>query len=219
MAAGSCQRMVRPLASGPPRGAASTLRCSSATVFCPNHWNGVWGLGTKPAHRGHHVDRLRWWRRPISTHRRRQLGDAEDVLVALGGQADEEVQLHPPPALAEGGVDRAVEVLLGDQLVDDLAHPPRPALGREGEAGAAHLLDLRRRAHGEGVDPQRGRLTETRPPCAGSSMIVAHRVLDAREVGRRERREGHLVVAGPVETRRAPCSRDLLRPGARAPAG
>ena len=42
-----------------------------------------------------------------------------------------------------------------------------------------------------------GRLTDTRPPCGGSSMISAHRVLDAREVGRRQRGEGHLVVAGP----------------------
>ena len=25
-----------------------TLRCSSVTVFCPNHWKGVNGLGTNP---------------------------------------------------------------------------------------------------------------------------------------------------------------------------
>ena len=24
------------------------MRRSSGTVFWPNHWNGVWGLGTKP---------------------------------------------------------------------------------------------------------------------------------------------------------------------------
>ena len=71
------------------------------------------------------------------------------------GQADEEVELHPPPALRERGVDRGVEVFLGDQLVDHLADPPRPAFGREREPGAAHLLDLARDADGERVDPQR----------------------------------------------------------------
>ena len=120
----------------------------------PNHWKGVWGLGTNPPTEATTVTDLEW-RRPISTQCLPELGDADDVLVALGGQPDQEVQLDPAPALAEGGVHRAVEVLFGDELVDHLAHPPGPALGGEGETGAAHLLDLGRRAHGEGVHPQR----------------------------------------------------------------
>ena len=112
-----------------------------------------------------------------------QLGDAEGVLVGLGGEAGEEVELHPPPALAEGRVDRGVEVLLGDQLVDDLAHPPRAGLGGEGEAGAAGLLDLGGDADGEGVDPQ---ARQAHRHVAAADRVVhggGDDVLDAGEVG------------------------------------
>ena len=71
-----------------------------------------------------------------------EVGDAERVLVHLGGHADEEVELHPPPALRVRALDRGVQVVVGDELVDHLADPPRAALGREREAGAADLLDL-----------------------------------------------------------------------------
>ena len=109
--------------------------------FWPNHWNGVCGFGHEAAdrHRGARALRVLLADRHDVL---RQLGDAERVVVGLGRQAGEEVELHPPPALRERGVDRGVEVLLGDQLVDHLAHPPRAGLGREREAGAAHLLDL-----------------------------------------------------------------------------
>ncbi len=94
-----------------------------------------------------------------------QLDDGEDVLVPLRGQADEKVQLEAAPALGERGVDRGVKVLLADELVDHLAHPPGAALGGEGEPGppGADSPALRGRsgrghlgcqAHGEGVDPQ-----------------------------------------------------------------
>ena len=72
----------------------------------------------------------------------RQLGDAERVGVALGGEAGEEVELHPPPPARVRAFDRGVEVFLGDELVDHLTQPPGAALGREGEPGAADLLDL-----------------------------------------------------------------------------
>ena len=71
-----------------------------------------------------------------------QLGDPEGVLVGLGRQSGEEVQLHPPPPLGERRLHRAVQILFPDELVDDLAHPPGAGLGRERQAGAAHLLDL-----------------------------------------------------------------------------
>ena len=76
----------------------------------PNHWNGVWGLGTKPPTEAITVTDLLVAPADLDAAPA-QLGDAEDVLVLLGGQADEEVELHPPPTLAEGGVDRRVEVL------------------------------------------------------------------------------------------------------------
>jgi hypothetical protein len=70
-------------------------------VFWPNHWNGVNGLGTKPP-------TLTVTDGPVGVLLADldavagQLGDAEGVLVGLGGQAGEEVELHAPPALAEG---------------------------------------------------------------------------------------------------------------------
>src|SRR5947209_10395757 len=85
----------------------------------------------------------------------RQLGDATRVFVHLGRHAGEEVQLHAPPALRIRAVDRGIQVVLGDELVEDLADPPRAALGREREPGAADLLDLAGDAAGERVDAHR----------------------------------------------------------------
>ena len=147
-------------------------------MFCPNHWNGVNGFGHEAADR-HGDGRVLRVLSPDLDTVAGQLGDAERVLVGLGRQAGEEVELHPPPALRVRRVDRAVQVLLADELVDDLAHAPRARLGREREAGAAGLLDLAGDADGEGVDPQArqrhvGRLTVDR-----FGDDVAHERLDA----------------------------------------
>src|SRR6266542_1748698 len=72
----------------------------------------------------------------------RQLGDPARVFVHLGRHAGEEVELHAPPSLRVRAVDRGVQVVLGDELVEDLPDPPRPAFGREREPGASDLLDL-----------------------------------------------------------------------------
>ena len=49
VASGSCQRSVSaPGRRGRRPSAGPTLRRSSAIVFWPNHWNGVWALGTNP---------------------------------------------------------------------------------------------------------------------------------------------------------------------------
>ncbi len=65
------------------------------------------------------------------------LGDLEDVLVGLGGQAAHEVELDLAPALGVRGRGGADQVVLADHLVDDAAQPLRAALGRERQAGAA----------------------------------------------------------------------------------
>ena len=85
----------------------------------------------------------------------RQLGDPARVFVHLGRHAGEEVQLHAPPALRVRAVDRGVQVVLGDELVEDLPDPPRAAFGRERQPRPADLLDLARDADGERVDAQR----------------------------------------------------------------
>ena len=108
-------------------------------------------------------------------------GDAERVLVGLGGQPGEEVELHPPPALAEGRIDRFVQVLLADELVDDLPHAPGAGLGGEGEPGAAAPADLAGDAHPERVDPER-RQRHRDVVAPGRVHDPADDVLDAGEV-------------------------------------
>ena len=69
VAAGSCHLRLTPPALRVALRTRSTLRCSSASVFCPNHWNGVCGLGTKPP-RLTVTDARRVWRLPIATQLR-----------------------------------------------------------------------------------------------------------------------------------------------------
>ena len=129
----------------------------------------------------------------------RELGDPERVDVHLGGNADEEVELHPLPALRVRALDRGVQVVVGDELVDHLADPPRAAFGREGEPGAADLLDLAGDADGERVDPQR----RQREADVAAPLLLVHQpgdeAVDPREVGGRQRRERDLVVAGATQ--------------------
>ena len=125
--------------------------------------------------------------------------DAERVFVHLGGQPGEEVELHPPPTLRVRGVDRGVEVVFDDELVDHLPQPPRTGLGRERETGAAHLLDLARDADAERVDAQ----ARQRDADAAGAFLVADEVgddaVDPREVGARQRGERDFVVAGAAQ--------------------
>src|ERR1700722_18608003 len=104
------------------------------------------------------------------------------VLVELGGQPDEEIELDPPPTLAEGGIDRAVEILLGDQLVDDRPHPPRPAFGGERQTRALDLLNLRRCSHREGIHAERGKADRDPAPVFGVIDDGTHSALYAGEV-------------------------------------
>ena len=143
---------------------------------------------------------------PIDDDVARELCDAERVVVGLGREAGEEVELHPAPTARERGIARAVEVFFGDELVDHLAHPPGAGLGREGQAGAADLLDLGGDPDRERVDAQR----RERDTDASRAFLLGHEVgddiVDPGEVGRRQRRERDLVVAGatnPVTHHRA----------------
>ena len=197
VAAGSCQRSVAPLLRRSSR-SIRTLRCSSSTPFWPNHWNGVCAFGHEAAHRRGAARLLRVL--PADAHDLAgEVRDAERVVVHLGRDADEEVELHPLPTLRVGALDRREQVVVGDQLVDHLADPPRAALGCEREPGAAHLLDLAGDPDGERVDPQR----RQREPDVAAALLLVHEPgdepVDAREVGRRQRRERDLVVAGAAQ--------------------
>ena len=176
VAAGSCQRICAPDRFTSSR-SSPILRCSSSTQFCPNHWNGVCGFGTNPPTDAVQLAFFVYFRADLDDLAG-ELGDAERVVVGLGGHAGEEVELHPLPALRVRAVDRGVEVVVGDELVDHLPDPPRAALGREREPGAAHLLDLAGDADGERVDPQR----RQREADVAAALLLVH---DARRPARR----------------------------------
>ena len=198
VAAGSCHLTLTPPIRRVALRTRLILRWSSSSVFWPNHWNGVCGLGTKPP-------RLTVTDGTVGVFLAdrhavlRQLGDAERVLVGLGRQTGEEVQLHPGPALAERRIDGTVEILFGDQLVDHLAQSPRATLGGERETAAATVVDFARQTHGECIDTQRRQVDGQRVAGAGNFFGVlenaAHDRLDIGEVGGRQRRQADFVVA------------------------
>ncbi len=171
VALGSCHRMVRPRTGRAASLSRWTLRVSSSMVFCPNHWNGVWTLGTNPPTEAVTVTPL-WYRWPMATHCWPEPTMPRMSSSRLGGQADQEVQLDPPPALAERGLHGGVEVLLQDQLVDHLAHPPgaRPRGRRSarsgGPAGSGPPVPTVKAS-----TRRLGRLTDTWPEHEGSSMM------------------------------------------------
>ena len=169
-------------------------------MFWPNHWNGVKGFGTKPP--TDTVTEAFWvWRRPISTQFRAKRGDAEGVLVGLAGQTDQEVELHPTPALREGRFDGPVEILVSDQLLMTwrIRHVP---------ASGAKVKPVRRARWIWPAMPtvnastrRLGSETATRsvtPSCPASTAPATTSWIP-REVGRRQRRQSDLVVAGAAQ--------------------
>ena len=123
-----------------------------------------------------------------------EFGDTERVLVGLGRKPGHEIQLHAPPTLAVGALDRSVKVLLPNEFVDDLTHPPRTRLGREGQTGAASPLDLSSDADRERVHPQT-RQRNTHLVAPGVADRLADHLLDTAEIRGRERRQRNFVVS------------------------
>ncbi len=154
------------------------------------------GLGDEAADRDRAADVVRAGDlAALLDHVRRHVGDLEDVVVGLRGQAAHEVQLHLTPAVAVGRGDRTDQVLLRDHLVDDLAHALRAALGGEGQAGAAAVAgQLVGQVDVEGVDARGGQGE------ADLVVLVAVRealgdVTDLGVVRRGQREEAHLLEA------------------------
>ena len=125
-----------------------------------------------------------------------QVGDREHVLVGLGGQAAHEVELHLPPAVGVRRRDRADQVLLGDHLVDHLAHPLRPALGGEGQPRATAVArELVGQGDVEGVDAG----ARQRQRDVGALVAVGQPLGDLADlgvVGAGERQQPDLLEAG-----------------------
>ncbi len=69
VARGSCQRRVTPLSRRVASRNRPMRRRRDSTVSWPNHWNGVWGLGTNPPTEAVTLADL-LWARPMAAHRR-----------------------------------------------------------------------------------------------------------------------------------------------------
>ena len=125
-----------------------------------------------------------------------ELGDLHDVLVGLGRQPAHEVELDLPPAGAIGRGDGVDQVLLGHHLVDDLADPLGPALGREGEAGAATVAgELVGQVDVEGVDPGRRERQTHLGALVAIGQALGH-LADLGVVGAGEREQPDLLETG-----------------------
>ncbi len=132
---------------------------------------------------------------PAAQRLRRELDDGAHVLVALGGQADHEVELHQVPAGFEDGVDGVEEILFGVALVDHPPHPFGGGLRRDGEAALAHALDLRGQVGAHRLGAQ-GRQRDA--DVLGAELVeeVLQHAVDAGVVAGREAEEAHLFIAG-----------------------
>ncbi len=155
-------------------------------------------LGHVRRHRHGHLGPLGHVLAPDAQHALAGLDDADDVLVLLGGQADHEVELHAVPAAPEHPLGALGHVRLGDVLVDHVAHALGPGLGREGEAGDAHLRHLVEELLAQAVGAQR-RHRQRHLLVAQLARHLAHQRRDAGVVGGRQAGQRGLVVAGLVD--------------------
>src|SRR5437016_5981776 len=128
-----------------------------------------------------------------------EMHDGAYVLVALGGQADHEVELHQVPARLEDGVDGVQQVLLRVALVDHAAHALGGRLGRHREAALAHPADLLGEAR---VHRLRAQRRQRAAYVLGSELVeeILQDSVDAGVVARGEREETHFLVSGRLQT-------------------
>jgi hypothetical protein len=125
---------------------------------------------------------------------RRQLGDADHVLLGLAREPDHEVELERPPAEVGEEPRRLEQLVLPVLLLDHVAEPLRARLGGEREAGLPHAADLLEDGGRERVDA-RGRQRDR--DALGDEAV--HQLLQhgvhAAVVAGGEREERDLLVA------------------------
>src|SRR5690606_9606094 len=95
--------------------------------------------------------------------------DAEHVLVLLGREPEDEIKLHLVEAPGEHALRRLEQLLLGDVLVDDVAHALRAGLGGEGEPRDPDTPQLIEQSFTEAVGAER---------CHPEAHALRSRVLD-----------------------------------------
>ena len=102
-----------------------------------------------------------------------QVGDAQHILIRLGGQAQHKVQLDPAPAAGKSCSDGLHQVLLPQVLIDGVPQALGARLRGEGQAALAHPLQPLHQPHGEGVRPKGGQGQADVPGLAVVQQVVA----------------------------------------------
>ena len=153
-------------------------------------------LGNEAAHGAGHLGRALAALDPAAHGEAAGAGfdDAGHVFHGLGGQTDHEVELHVVPLAAEHAPRALEDVLLAHVLVDDVAHPLRAGLGREGERGGAHLLEVVEHGLGQAVGAQ-ARDGQAHLLAVEALHQLVHQRDDGAVVGRGQAGEADLVVA------------------------
>ncbi len=119
-----------------------TRRRYSSMLTWASHWKAVWGLGYKAG--GGHGDGhpplgVGGALLPRLVYLLGQLGDAQHILVGLGGQTQHEIELHAAPPAGEGGAAGAEDLLLRHILVDGVpAGAGCPPPGQRSAPTCAH---------------------------------------------------------------------------------
>ena len=123
------------------------------------------------------------------------LGDAQQILVGLGGQAHHKVQLHAVVAGGKGHPAGFQQVFLPQVFVDDVPQALRTRFGSEGQAAFPHLLDALRQVQVKGVGAHGGQRQVDVHGLQSAHQALAQR-LQVGIVAGAETGQGHLVPAG-----------------------
>ena len=131
---------------------------------------------------------------PGEVHLPGQIGNAQHVLVGLGGQAQHKIELYAVPPAGEGGAHRLEQVLLPQVLVDGVPQALSPRLWGKGQAALPDPLEPLHQVHGEGIRPHGGQGQADVPGGAVVQQVVAQ-LQQAGVVGGRQGGQGHLLIA------------------------
>ena len=124
-----------------------------------------------------------------------QVSDGHDILVALTGKTHHEIELHAVPAGLEGRLGRAVKVLLGHVLVDDVAHALATGLGGKRQAALLFAGDRLGHIHAKRIQALRGN-GYANARIFQAAVKATEYIADAGVISGRKRGKRHLVIAG-----------------------
>ena len=106
------------------------------------HWNGVCDFGTKVLTPAFSLTFMPITLRPSANDAFAQVGNGLHIFERFAGMTDHEIQLDRCPAAAINFARGVDDVFIGDEFVDDAAHPFGGGFGRERESAGAAVLEF-----------------------------------------------------------------------------